>query len=58
MIDVGGNASLSKFKNVLQGLDVAVRRLTSPTLLAGNFNAKASLWGNAITDRRGDNLRK
>lgn len=45
------STSLSNFKNFLQVLEVAVRRLTGPTLIVGGFNAKASLWGSTSTDR-------
>lgn len=46
------NANIESFAGFLDGLEVSVRSMETPVIIAGDFNAKAAEWG----DHREDDL--
>ncbi|KAA5557157.1 hypothetical protein F3G48_32875, partial [Pseudomonas aeruginosa] len=48
------NRSLAEFERFLGGLEALVHRFESrPVILAGDLNAKCTVWGSPRTDSRG-----
>lgn len=47
------NRPLVEFETLLVRLTTIIGGATSPVIVAGDFNAKSSLWGSSATDARG-----
>lgn len=45
--------NLREFNNILDELSEVISHRVNKIILAGDFNAKASLWGSSLTDKRG-----
>jgi endonuclease/exonuclease/phosphatase (EEP) superfamily protein YafD len=48
--------ALQDFERFLGELKTSVERCTGRVLVAGDFNAKAYMWGSSVEDRRGTAL--
>lgn len=50
------NVSLEQFNSYINELDTLIRaakRSYPATMIAGDFNSKATAWGGSVNDRRG-----
>lgn len=47
------NASRESFAGLLDHLEISVRSMEAPVIIAGDFNAEAAEWGNHREDDRG-----
>lgn len=52
------NTDFESFRSGLDSLCDNIRRASKPVIVGGDFNAKSSDWGSAVTDRRGVLLRE
>jgi len=50
---ISPNEDDSRVNDILDEISAAVRASGGNCIIAGDFNAKASLWGSRVTDRRG-----